>query len=189
MFTETGSGGSGPVVWPTGLCGGPTGPVWWPHPCGATTQSLCGIHTATMCGALVRAVRAKVCGHGCPHARLLSRAAGEYSRFHSRLELASASVKSGPASVKSGPASEKSGLAGAGRAWQASPAYSPAARDSNLACVGSAGRGRRLFEPPVPVPCPSRSGRTRGLPRRQWGPAKAAMGACPGANRGLPRGQ
>ena len=27
---------------------------------------------------------------------------------------------------------------------------SPAARDSNLACVGSAGRGRRLFEPPVP---------------------------------------
>ncbi len=35
---------------------------------------------------------------------------------------------------------------------------SPAARDSNLACVGSAGRGRRLFEPPVPDP-----GRTSAL--------------------------
>ena len=32
--------------------------------------------------------------------------------------------------------------------------YSPAARDSNRACVGSAGRGRRLFEPPVPGPVP-----------------------------------
>ena len=48
MFTET-----GPGLWcgPTGLCGGPTGPVWWPRsPCVGSTQSLCGIHTVPMCG-------------------------------------------------------------------------------------------------------------------------------------------
>ena len=55
---------------------------------------------------------------------------------------------------------------------------SPAARDSNLACVGSAGRGRRLFEPPVPFRARAR---TRAAHRLCVNPTEGLCGSHTGA--------